>query len=77
VHTNPTTIVAIVVVIAAVVVVALLLARRNKTLGLQRRFGKEYDRTVTERGSEREAQAVLEQRQKRVDTFNIRKLSLV
>ena len=74
-HTNPTTIVAIVVVIAAIVVVALLLARRNKTLALQRRFGKEYDRTVTERGSEREAQAILEQRQKRVDTFNIRKLS--
>lgn len=74
-HSNPTTIVAIVVVIAAIVVAALLLSRRNKTLALQRRFGKEYERTVTERGSEREAQAVLEQRQKRVSHFNIRKLS--
>lgn len=74
-HFNPTTIVAIVVVIAAIVVVALLLARRNKALALQRRFGKEYERTVTERGSEKEAQAVLEQRQKRVAHFNIRKLS--
>jgi FtsZ-interacting cell division protein ZipA len=75
VHSNPTIIVAIVVVIAAIVIVALLLARRNKALALQRRFGKEYERTVTERGSEREAQAILEQRQKRVAHFNIRKLS--
>jgi len=52
-----------------------LLARRNKALALQRRFGKEYDRTVTDRGSEREAQAVLEQREKRVAHFNIHKLS--
>ena len=74
-HSNPTTIVAIVIVIAAIVVVALLLARRNKTLSLQRRFGKEYERTVAERGSEREAQAVLEQRQKRVAHFNIHELS--
>jgi len=75
VHSNPTIIVAIVVVIAAVVAVALLLARRNKTLALQRQFGKEYERTVTARGSEREAQAILEQRQKRVAHFNIRMLS--
>jgi hypothetical protein len=75
VHSNPTIIVPIVVVVVAIVAVALLLARRNKTLALQRRFGKEYERTVTERGSEREAQAILEQRQQRVAHFNIRKLS--
>src|SRR5262249_20051730 len=75
VHSNPTTIIVIAVVVAAIAVVALLLARRNRTAALQRRFGKEYDRTVTERGSEREAQAVLEQREKRVASFNIRKLS--
>lgn len=74
-HSDPTTILAIVFLIAAIVVVAYLLTRRNKTLALQRRFGKEYERTVSERGSEREAQAVLEQRQKRVAQFNIRKLS--
>lgn len=74
-HSNPTIIVAIVVVVAAIVAVASLLARRNKTLALQRRFGKEYERTVTERGSEREAQAILEQRQQRVAHFNIRKVS--
>lgn len=74
-HSNLTIIVAIVVVVAAIVAVASLLARRNKTLALQRRFGKEYERTVTERGSEREAQAILEQRQQRVAHFNIRKVS--
>ena len=57
-HSNPTIIIAIAVLIAAIVAVALLLARRNKSLALQRRLGKEYDRTVPERGSEREAQAV-------------------
>ena len=74
-HFTTTTIIAIVIVIAAIVTIALLLARRNKTVGLQRRFGKEYDRTVTERGSEREAQAVLEQRENRVAHFNIHRLS--
>ena len=70
-HSDRTIIVAIVGVIAAIVVVALLLSRRNKTVALQRRFGKEYERTVTEHGSEREVQAVLEQRQKRlpISTF--------
>jgi hypothetical protein len=74
VHSNPTIIVAIVVIVCVIVAVALLLARRNKTRALQQRFGKEYDRTVTERGSEKEAQAELEQRQKRVANFNIHKL---
>ena len=73
-HSDPT-IIAIVVVVLAIVAVALLLARRNKTLLLRRQFGKEYDRTVTERGTEIEAQAVLEQRQKRVAHLNIRTLS--
>ena len=70
-----TTIVAIVVVVLAIVPVALLLSRHNKTCSLRRRFGKEYDRTITELGSEIDAQAVLEQRQKRVAHFNIRRLS--
>jgi hypothetical protein len=74
VHSDPTIIAENAVVITAIVTLALLLARRNKTLALQRRFGKEYDRTVTERGSEKEAQ-LLEQRQQRVAHFNIRKLS--
>jgi hypothetical protein len=74
VYSNPT-ITSIVVVVLAIVAVALLLTRRNKTCSLRRRFGKEYDRTVTERGSEIEAQAVLEQRQKRVAHLNIRRLS--
>jgi len=73
-YSNPT-ITAIVVVILAIVAVALLLTQRNKTCSLRRRFGKEYDRTVAERGSEIEAQAVLEQRKKRVTHLNIRRLS--
>ena len=74
-HTNPSIIVAIIVVIGAIVVVAILLTQRRKSAALQRKFGREYDRTVTERGSERKAQAVLEEREKRVSQFNIRSLS--
>lgn len=73
-HSNPAIIVVIVVVVAAIVAAALLVLRRNKKQVLQRRFGREYDRTVRERGSEKEAQAILEQRQQRVARFNIRKL---
>jgi len=75
VQINPAIIIAVVVVVGAVVVVAILLAQRRKTLDLQRRFGSEYDRAVSERGSERKAQAVLEEREKRVAHFNIRTLS--
>jgi hypothetical protein len=65
-----------VMVIAVVVVVALVIviqARRRKMV-LQKRFGNEYDRTVRERRSERDALAELENRQKRVEKFNIRAL---
>jgi hypothetical protein len=68
-------IVAIVVVLVAVIaVIAVLMAQRRKTSALRQRFGGEYDRTIRERGSEREAQAVLQQREKRVEKFNIRPL---
>jgi len=73
-YSNPS-IVAIVVVVLAIVAVAFPLTRPNKTCSLRRRFGKEYDRTVTERRSGIEAQAVLEQRQKRVAHLNVRRLS--
>jgi hypothetical protein len=76
VQSNVTIVVAVVIVAAVIVALVLLLAqRRKKTQALQQRFGKEYQRTVTERGSEREAQAVLEQRQERVARFNIRRLA--
>lgn len=76
-HPSPTLLAVIVVValaVVAVVIVIVVQAKRRKA-GLQQRFGKEYDRTVRERRSEREAQAELENRQKRVEQFKIRTLT--
>ncbi len=71
---DPKVIAVIVVVILAVgVIVAVLMARRRK-VALRQRFGSEYVRAVREGGSERAAEAVLVEREKRVSKFNIREL---
>ena len=67
----------ILIVIAVVVVVAVavfgwLQARRKR---LRDTFGPEYDRTLTEAPSRREAEAELEERRKRRDELEIRPLS--
>jgi hypothetical protein len=68
---------------ALVVVVILVIAalawlyvrkRRTTTADLRQRFGPEYDRAVRQHGSERKAEAKLEDREKRVDKLNIRDL---
>jgi hypothetical protein len=67
----------IVIVIAAVVIVGAIVwsatkARRRK--GLQERFGNEYDRTVADAPSRRQAEADLAEREKRRDDLDIRPL---
>jgi len=67
----------IVIAIAAVVVLAAIAwsayaGRRRK--GLQDRFGSEYDRTVADAPSRREAESELTERQKRRDELEIRPL---
>jgi hypothetical protein len=76
-HTNTTLLVVIIVIALIVIAVAVLLVQKRRRGELRQRFGKEYDRAVRERGSEREAQAALERREKRVARFNIRHLSAV
>lgn len=76
-HTNTTLLVVIVVVVLIAVAVALLAFQKKRQTALRQRFGKEYDRAVRELGSEREAQAALEQREKRVARFDVRRLSAV
>lgn len=65
------------IVVAFVLIVALILVwlfmQRRKTAALRDKFGEEYDRTVHERGR-RGAEADLEEREKRVKTFDIRPL---
>jgi len=71
---DPKILALVVVVIVVLSVIAVIIVQRRKAAALRQRFGREYERTVRERGSEREAQALLQQREKRVQKFNIRKL---
>ena len=66
-------IVVIVVVVAVVVLaVTMPMARRRR---LQRRFGPEYDRVVTEKQSRRKGEAELADRERRVQSLDIRPLT--
>lgn len=68
-------IVAIVIVVIVVAAVLLVLTTVNRRRRLRERFGPEYDRAVTERGSKREAEAELSEREKHVRELDIRPLS--
>ena len=63
----------IVVIVVAAVVVAVMMANRRRRL--KERFGPEYDRAVTERGSRREAEAELAERERHHRELDIRPLS--
>jgi hypothetical protein len=73
---DPKLIVLVVAVILIIAVFALLYMRkrRSKTADLQQKFGPEYERAVREHGSERKAEAKLEDREKRVEKLSIRGL---
>ncbi len=73
---DPRTEIAIVVVIAiiAVLMIAWLVIRKQRTAKLRQRFGPEYDRAVHEVGPAR-ADAVLLDREKRVEKFSLRPLA--
>jgi hypothetical protein len=65
------------VVIAVVIVIAvaaLLIMRKRRSDQLKQRFGPEYDRAVLQHGDARHAEAVLADREKRVEKFSIRAL---
>ena len=67
-------IVIVAVVLIALVVGALVLARQRRSQQLQEGFGPEYERTVSERGDRKQAEAELLERRKRHDRFEIREL---
>jgi FtsZ-interacting cell division protein ZipA len=64
----------VVVAVLVLVVVVLLVGRRRRSAELRERFGDEYQRTVQERGSRREAEAELAERQRRRTHLDIRPL---
>ncbi len=65
----------IIIIVAAVVILGVLwmLSRKRRTALLKERFGPEYDRTLREHGTRGEA--LLAEREKRVEKFTIRELA--
>jgi uncharacterized membrane protein len=66
-------VIAVVVVLIAVFVFAL--ERKRRSQRLKEHFGPEYDQLVKEQGDPRRAEAVLADREKRVEKLSIRELS--
>jgi FtsZ-interacting cell division protein ZipA len=73
---NTTTIIVLVIAVVAIAVAFWMYIQREKTRKLRSKFGPEYDRLVDlEGGKASRAEAILDQRQKRVSKLNIRPLS--
>ena len=64
-------------VVAGLVILIVIVAfeqKRLKSVRLRKRFGSEFDRTALELGSERKAEAVLADRESRVQQLKLREL---
>jgi hypothetical protein len=74
---NPTYLIIAVVLIVVIMgaIMAPMFARRKRSQKFQNKYGTEYDHTVKTAGNEKKAQAELNERQKHVDTLNIRPLA--
>ena len=75
---------AVIAVVATLIIAALamlgwmyLRRRRSASANLRKKFGPEYDRAVKIHGSERKAEAKLEDREKRVEQLNLRDLDVM
>jgi FtsZ-interacting cell division protein ZipA len=68
-------IIAVLVVLVLGIILGLIFSRRQRSKRFQNKFGPEYDRTVQTAGNEKKAQAELNERQKHVETMNVRPLS--
>src|SRR5690349_6476938 len=76
---NTTYVLIIAVVLGLMIVGAILgpiLARRKRSERLHEHFGSEYDHTVETLGDEKKAQTELEERQKHVESLDIKPLSV-
>jgi hypothetical protein len=70
-------IIAVVVILVILgAILGLVFSRRQRTTRFQDKYGPEYNRTVKTAGSEKNARAELKDRQKHVDTMDIRPLSM-
>lgn len=73
-HVTPIEIVIGVLVVLVVAAVIVLWMRRRHTAALKSRFGPEYAHTVHEVGSEKKAESLLAEREKRVSKYSIKPL---
>lgn len=64
-----------VAVLLIVVIVAVVMSRKRRSDHLRKQFGPEYDKVLQQQGDARHAEAVLAEREKRVEKFTIRGLS--
>ena len=66
-----------VIVIAVIVaaIIAFITSHQRRSQKLRERFGPEYDRVMRQEGDTRKAEGVLQFREKRRETFNIRPLT--
>jgi|SRR5689334_22134023 len=69
-------VVLLIIAIVAIAIAAWALMQRERTRKLKRHFGPEYDRVIEREGSARRAADVLAGRQKRVEEYPIRRLTL-
>jgi hypothetical protein len=68
--------IAIIVIVAAILIAAaIVMVQRRKSEHLKRQFGPEYDRTIKIHGDSRHGEAVLAEREKRVEKFSLRPLT--
>jgi hypothetical protein len=65
------------VVVIAVIAGLWLFLKKRKTAALRQKFGSEYNRAVLVHGSEKKAEAKLEDREKRIEKLDIRDLSAI
>lgn len=72
---DPKALIVIVVVAAAIVIAGLIFYRKHRSRQLREHFGPEYDRAVSERGTQGKAEMELLKREKRVEKFSIKPLS--
>jgi hypothetical protein len=72
--TTNTLIIVAVVVVVAIAALAWVYNLRQRRERLRARFGPEYDRIVRDAGSEQKAEALLDERARRVSKYHIREL---
>jgi hypothetical protein len=63
------------VVVLLIVAVVIMASRRRKSDHLKEKFGPEYDRAIEQHGDARHAEAILFEREKRVQKFALRPLA--